>query len=59
MDDIVDKYAEEYLKADKGENYMRLFNQVKSEKIIDLIQGKVKIEEKPISLEEFKKVAMN
>jgi trigger factor len=59
MDDIVDKYAEEYLKADKGENYMRLFNQVKSEKILELIQEKVTIEEKPVSLEEFKKVASN
>ncbi|MDQ3393482.1 MAG: trigger factor [Bacteroidota bacterium] len=59
MDDIVDKYAEEYLKADKGENYMRLFNQVKGEKILELIQQKIKIEYKPVNLEEFKKVASN
>lgn len=59
IEDFLDKYAEEYLKGENGENYSRIFTQVKNERILALIKEKISVEKKTTTLDEFKKVAMN
>ncbi len=56
LGDNLDMFVQNYLQSDKGENYMRLFNQVKSEKVFDAIKEKLTIEEKEVDVEEFKKI---
>jgi len=56
FDDNLDMFVQNYLQSDKGENYMRLFNQVKSEKVFNAIKEKISIEEKEVDVEEFKTV---
>jgi len=53
----LDKIAENYLQQEKGKNYMRMFEQVFFQKVMDLIKTKAKIQEKKVSVEEFKKEA--
>ncbi len=54
-----DSIADNYLSGQdgKGENFMRLYNQIRNEKIMKLIRENISITEKPVSLEEFKKLA--
>lgn len=53
----MDAFADNYLKAEKGENYMKVYGEVRDEKLMDLIKEKISIIEKKVSLEEFKKIA--
>ncbi|HWA34464.1 MAG TPA: trigger factor [Cyclobacteriaceae bacterium] len=54
-----DSIADNYLSGQdgKGENFMRLYNQIRNEKIMKLIREKISISEKKVTLEEFKKLA--
>jgi trigger factor len=54
-----DKLAENYLAGQdgKGENFMRLYNQLRHEKILKAIRERITITEKAVSLDEFKKAA--
>ncbi len=54
-----DKLAENYLSGQdgKGENFMRLYNQLRHEKILKAIRERITITEKAVSLDEFKKAA--
>lgn len=54
--DNLDMFVQNYLQSDKGENYMRLFNQVKADKVFDAIKEKITIEEKEVDVEEFKTI---
>jgi trigger factor len=55
----MDAIANNYLAGQdgKGEQFMRLYNQLRNEKIIGFIRGNITINEKKVSLEEFRKVA--
>jgi trigger factor len=55
----MDAIAENYLSGENGENYMRIYNQLRSEKIVALIKEKINISDKKVSLDEFKKIAQN
>lgn len=55
----MDTFADNYLKSDKGDNYMRIFNQVRDEKIVSFLKEKVTIATKKVDVEEFKKIAAN
>ena len=55
MADQLDAFADNYLKGNEGQNYLQVFNQVRNEKILDLIREKIKITKKEVSLEQFKK----
>ncbi len=59
LGDKMDAIAENYLSGENGENYMRIYNQLRSEKIVALIKEKISISDKKIGLEEFKKLAQN
>ena len=54
-----DAIADNYLAGQdgKGENYMRLYNQLRNAKIMKVIRDGISITEKKVSLEEFRKLA--
>ncbi|MEO9871126.1 trigger factor [Ekhidna sp.] len=56
MDDQLDSFAENYLQGENGENYMKVFNQVQSHKVLEHIKSEVTVKEKTISLDEFRKL---
>ena len=49
--------VQNYLQAEKGKNYMNVFNQLKDSKILDATKAKIKTSDKKVSLDEFKKLA--
>ncbi len=58
LGDKFDAIADNYLAGQdgKGENFMKLYNQLKHEKILKAIKSAATITEKKVSLEEFKKI---
>ena len=57
LGDKMDGIADNYLSGQDGKNFMNLYNQLRSEKIMSAIRGAITLTEKKVSLEEFKKVA--
>lgn len=59
LGDRFDAIAENYLTGQdgKGQNYIRLYNQLRTEKIMKVIRENITIDEKKVSLEEFQKIA--
>ena len=59
LGDKFDAIADNYLSGQdgKGENFMRIYNQVRYEKIMKAVREKITITEKKVTLDEFKKVA--
>ena len=57
--DKLDEFADNYLRANNGENYMTVFSQVHGEKIMEVIKGKISITDKAISVDEFQKIVAN
>lgn len=55
----MDAIVENYLSGENGENFMRVYNQLRSEKIMAHIKEKISANEKKVSLDEFKKLAQN
>lgn len=56
MDDQLDTFADNYLQGENGENYMKVFNQVQSNKVLSYIKNEISIKEKEISLDDFRKL---
>ncbi len=56
MESTVDNFANNFLKTDKGKNYMNIFNQVFGDKVIDFVKNNVTIEKKPVEVDEFKQL---
>jgi trigger factor len=54
--DKLNDFADNYLQSENGQHFMRLYNQVKNEKILKLIREKITVQEKSVSAEEFKKI---
>ena len=54
--DRLDGIVSNYLNAENGQNYIRIFNDLKSVKTISYIKENISITEKKVSLDEFKKV---
>jgi len=57
--DKLDEFADNYLKANNGENYMTVFSQVHGEKIMEVIKDKISISDKAVSVDEFQKIVAN
>ena len=56
MNDQLDSFANNYLQGENGENYMKVFNQVQSRKVLDHVKNEVSVKEKTVSLDEFRKL---
>ena len=52
----MDSIADNYLSNENGQNFMRLYNQLKNEKIMKFIREKVTVDEKNVTVDEFKKI---
>jgi len=56
LQDHLDAFADNYLKAENGQNYLRIYNEVRDEKILSLIRESISLTEKKVDVEEFKKI---
>lgn len=54
--DRMDAIADNYLQSENGKNFMQLYGQIRGEKILAFIKEKIKIDEKKVSVDEFKKI---
>ncbi len=52
----LDKLVSNYLTHENGRNFSRLYEQIQLEKIMGAIKDKIKLSEKTVSLEEFRKL---
>lgn len=52
----MDAFADNYLKAENGQNYMKIYGEVRDEKVMELVKDKITLKEKKVSLDEFKKI---
>ena len=59
LGDKLDAIADNYLSGQdgKGENFMRVYNQLRTEKVMAAVKSKITIAEKSVTLEEFRKLA--
>ncbi|MEX1241126.1 MAG: trigger factor [Cyclobacteriaceae bacterium] len=56
LKDKLDAIAENYLSNENGQNFMRLYNQLRSEKIMKHIRENITVEEESVPVEDFKKI---
>ncbi|MEO1049593.1 MAG: trigger factor [Bacteroidota bacterium] len=56
LGDQLDGFANNYLQGENGDNYMRVFNQVRGEKVSQFIKEQITLNEKSVSMEEFEKI---
>ncbi len=54
--DRLDGITDNYLQHENGQNFMKLYNQLRTEKILNFIKDQITVEEKPVSVDEFKKI---
>lgn len=54
--DRLDAFADNYLQNENGQNFMKLYNQLKHEKIMKLVREKITVDEKAVTVDEFKKI---
>lgn len=54
--DKLDSITENYLSHENGQNFMRIYNQLRSDKILKHIRENVTVVDKKVSVEEFKKI---
>ena len=59
LGDKMDEIANNYLSGQdgKGENFMRIYNQLRQEKLMKAVRETITVTEKKVSLDEFKKIA--
>jgi len=55
----MDEFADNYLKGNNGDNYMQVFQQVHSEKIMNHIKENITLNDKKVSVDEFQKIVLN
>lgn len=55
LGDRLDAFADNYLQGNEGQNFMRIYNQLRDERIIRVIREKITIEDVPVTLDEFRK----
>jgi trigger factor len=57
MEETFDKIVDNYLKENNGKNYMKMFEETYNAKAVDIIRSKIKVTDKKVTVEEFKKAA--
>ncbi len=56
LESSMDLFVDNYLKGNEGQNYMNLMTSVQNEKVLALIQEKIKMTDKNLSINEFKEL---
>lgn len=56
LGDRLDAITDNYLSHENGQNFMRLYNQLRNDKIMNYIRQNITIDDKPVSVDEFKKI---
>lgn len=56
MQETFNSFVDKFLKENKGENYMQLFEQVLTQKVFNNLEEKVSLTNKKVKSEEFKKI---
>lgn len=56
IQDRIDAIADNYLSNENGQQFMRIYNQLRNKKIIDFITQNITLTEKKVSLDEFRKI---
>lgn len=59
MSETLNKIADNYLKQDNGKAYMQTYEAVLLDKTIEFLKNNIKVSEKEVSLDEFKKIVEN
>ncbi len=55
----IDVFANNYLQGENGDNYMKVFNKVQTQKVMDHIKSQITLKPKDVSREEFRELPMN
>lgn len=56
LGDKLDAIADNYLSDQEGKNFMKLYDQLRHEKTMKAIRENITVNEKPVSLDEFRKI---
>ncbi|MDN3205816.1 trigger factor [Algoriphagus sediminis] len=56
MEDSMDMFVDNYLKGEEGQNYMNMLTSVQNDKVLAMVMEKLKLKDKEITVEEFKKL---
>ncbi|MBL0745209.1 trigger factor [Chryseolinea lacunae] len=56
LGDKLDAIADNYLQNENGNNFMKLYNQLRSEKLLKFIREQITVTEKKVTVDEFKKI---
>ena len=56
LGDRLDSIADNYLQQENGQNFMKIYGQLRSEKILKFIRENISVQEKKVSVDEFKKI---
>lgn len=54
MRDSMRKYANDFLRQENGKNYIKEYEAILAEKVLDNLRGKVVVTDKPVTAEEFR-----
>ena len=57
LGDKMDEFTDSYLKANDGQNYSTIYNQVLADKVFGFLKETITITEKKVSLDDFRKLA--
>lgn len=56
MEDSMDMFVDNYLKGEEGQNYMNMLTSIQNEKVLAFAMDKISLQEKEISIDEFKEL---